>query len=96
MAGRALKERLLYTNIRSFKRCLGRPLREKISMHIFSLKGFPIVPMNIHRDTCIAEPLNDIFRFETESFFEGSESSSDPVGAGERLSKGSGREESKY
>ena len=34
--------------------------------------------MNIHRDTYIAEPLNDLFRFETDSFFEGSESSSDP------------------
>jgi hypothetical protein len=45
--------------IRSFKRCLGRPFREKISTHIFSLKGFPIVPMRIHRDACIAGLSND-------------------------------------
>jgi len=56
----------------------GKAIKGKISMHIFSLKGFPIVSMNIHRDTCIAEPLNDLSRFETESFFEGSEGFHDP------------------
>jgi len=56
---------------------MGRPFREKISTHILSLRSFPIVPMNIHLDHCIAGLLNDPIIFKAKSFFESSEVLSD-------------------
>ena len=62
----------------SLKRSMGKPLREKISAHIFSLKGFPIVPMSIHRDACNAGLLNDLTECKIIFFFESSKGLSDP------------------
>ena len=43
----------------SFKRYLGRQLREKICVPIFYLKSFPMVSMFFHRDACNAGLLHE-------------------------------------
>jgi len=56
----------------SLKRSMGKPFMDKNTRAYFELKGFPIVPMKIHRDTCSAGLLKDPIRCAKKSFFEAS------------------------